>query len=174
MWEDVATELKGDLDNYVNVAEVDCHANREVGARFNITGFPMVKMFSKGRIYNYEGAREIKAIVQFARGEFMFHSSELVPPDLGLFGEVIMILKHAYTTALNDIENGHYYTKDIFLMSFPFLFFITLILITCVPSRTERNIQKMKNERLKLKKKNDLVEADDDDEDVKSSLIKSN
>lgn len=42
-WDELATSLKGK----VNVAKVDVTANRELGSRFDIKGFPTVKFFSK-------------------------------------------------------------------------------------------------------------------------------
>jgi thiol-disulfide isomerase/thioredoxin len=164
-WEDIASELKGEAENYVNVARVDCAAHREIGIRFNITGFPTVKMFHKGKLYHYEGKLEANALVQFARGDFKFENSNDVPPELGMFGEVAIIIKHAYHKAIDDFNTGNYFTQDILLMSMPVLFTCALILITSVPfaSSTIRKDQSLQSNT--LKKRKNLVEPDDDDDD---------
>lgn len=62
MYEEVATKLKGK----VNVAKIDVTANRDLGTRFDIKGFPTIKMISKGQVYDYRGRRTVDDISNFA------------------------------------------------------------------------------------------------------------
>ena len=159
--------MRSDPDNYVNVAKVDCDAHREIGSRFDIKGFPTVKMISKGKMYEYKGKKEAGEIIEFARGNFKFEESEDVPADLGLWGEVQKILKHAYKTAINDYNAGNFFTKDIFLISMPFLFIISLLLIIVLP--VGPSSPSPRDRKLRTKKKQDLVEPDDDVSDILTS-----
>ena len=161
MWENVALTLKEDTENYVNVAKVDCHNNRELGTRFDIKGFPTIKMLSKGKIYSYKGKRDVESIVEFARGGFRYEDSSEVPGDLGFFGEFIIILKHAFDTAINDFNNGNYFTKDILLISMPFIFLIATIIIALLPMDDHNS----KLDKVGIRKKNDLAEPDSQDDD---------
>lgn len=60
-YEQLATELLGQ----VNVAQVDVTANKELGRRFNITGFPTLKFIRLGMTYNYRGPRTVESMREF-------------------------------------------------------------------------------------------------------------
>ena len=66
VYEEVATKLKGK----VNVAKVDVTANRDLGSRFDIKGFPTVKFLSKGSVYDFRGRRSVDDLVNFAVSSF--------------------------------------------------------------------------------------------------------
>lgn len=133
VWEEVATNLKGDADNYVNVAKVDCDAHRGVGNRFDIRAFPTIKMISKGKVYTYKGKKDAESILHFARGDFKYEESDDVPKDLGIIGDIIKIANHAYKSALSDIETGKYFTKDVFFITLPVLFVLSILLLLMLP-----------------------------------------
>jgi len=132
-WENVAIELKGD----VNVAKVDVPANRDLGTRFDIKGFPTLKLFSKGQIYTFKGRRSFEELTDFARSGFHIHEPEQVAPEFGFFGETIFILKktfqHAYDGAIVDIKAHNYFTWNILFILLPFIFAIGLIIIHFLP-----------------------------------------
>ena len=153
VWEEVATQLKQDPDNYVNVAKVDCDAHRGVGGRFDIKAFPTIKMISKGKVYTYTGKKNVEDILYFAKGDFRFEESDDVPKDLGIIGEIIKIVKHAYKSALSDIEAGKYFTKDVFFIALPFLFGSSILLILMLPVDNGPSASvSMRNEKLRKKK----------------------
>ena len=52
-WEEISQSLVGE----VNVAKVDVPANQDLGRRFDIKGFPTLKLFVKGKSYTYKGKR---------------------------------------------------------------------------------------------------------------------
>jgi thioredoxin-like negative regulator of GroEL len=62
VYEEVATKLKGK----VNVGKIDVPANRELGTRFDVKGYPTLKFFSNGAVKDYNGARTAEALVLFA------------------------------------------------------------------------------------------------------------
>lgn len=62
--------------------------SRDLGTRFEIKGFPTLKMFSKGKIYTYEGRRNVEDLVAFAKGGFTTADPEDVPKPQGYFGEI--------------------------------------------------------------------------------------
>ena len=71
-WDKVASELKGE----VNVAKVDVPLNRNLGTRFDIKGFPTLKLFSKGHIYTFKGRRSFDELTEFAKSGFHVHEPE--------------------------------------------------------------------------------------------------
>ncbi|KAJ1388684.1 hypothetical protein B484DRAFT_459767 [Ochromonadaceae sp. CCMP2298] len=128
-YEEVATAL----DGLVNVARVDVPANRDLGTRFEIKGFPTIKLLSKGKVYDYNGKRRTEDILIFARGGYEIHSPEDVPPAMGIFGEVMYVFRHAYKKAGADLKSGNYFTIDVFLTFLPFLFGALIVLIMVIP-----------------------------------------
>ena len=164
VWEEVAAVLKNDPDNYVNVARVDCNEHKQVGSRFDIAGFPTIKMISKGKMYEYRGKKDVGEIVKFAQGDFKFEKDENVPADLGLLGDVIKILNHAYSTAIEDYNAGNYFTKDVLLISMPFLFIFSMFVLIFLP--VGPRVPSKKDRKLRVRKKNDLAEPDDDTNDI--------
>jgi thioredoxin-like negative regulator of GroEL len=65
-WEEFATATKGS----VNVAKVDVTQNRDLAAKFGIKGFPTLKFFSGGKVYDYSGARTLSAFKEFAESGY--------------------------------------------------------------------------------------------------------
>jgi len=74
-WETVATELA----DRVNVAAVDCTINTATAKRFDIRGFPTIKLLRKGQVYDYQGERTQKALVDFALGGYSSSATRSVP-----------------------------------------------------------------------------------------------
>eukprot|EP01040_Poterioochromonas_malhamensis_P000957 gene957-1014_t len=95
VYEQVAEALKGEI----NVAKVDVTANREIGTRFEIKGFPTIKLLRKGKVYTFKGRRTVDDLVEFARGGFETYSAEEIQPPVGVFGEIGYIYRHAYKQA---------------------------------------------------------------------------
>jgi len=65
-WDALAQSLSG--DHGVHIAEVDVSANEDLGRRFNIQTLPNMKLFVRGRVYDYAGARERVALMNFVKG----------------------------------------------------------------------------------------------------------
>ena len=131
--EEVADELKG----IVNVAKVDVMQSRDLGERFNIKGFPTVKLFSKGKIYTFEGRRSVEDLVAYAKGGFSDKDSEDVPKEVGYFGGVTRTLKMAFKEASQDVTSGNYFTPNVFLMVLPFVFALIFFLLVMMPVGVE-------------------------------------
>ncbi|CAK0795982.1 unnamed protein product, partial [Prorocentrum cordatum] len=66
VWQSAAETLHGTVD----VAEVDCTANVSKGLRrrFDISGYPTIKLFRNGTVYRYRGNRSKASLVEFASG----------------------------------------------------------------------------------------------------------
>lgn len=65
-WDEFAATSQG----VVNVAKVDVTQNRELATRFDIKGFPTLKFFSGGMVYDYSGPRTVKSFKEFAEGGY--------------------------------------------------------------------------------------------------------
>lgn len=154
--EEVAEELKG----VVNVAKVDVMGSRDLGTRFDIKGFPTLKLFSKGHVYTFKGKRSTAEIVEFARGGYQLHEPVKVPGELGYFGEIILVFKHAYKEASNDLNAGKYITANVFLMVLPIIFSFVLLLIFLIPfgDPEARARQKARADAMAAAKKNKSTE----------------
>ena len=59
------------LKGLVTVAAIDCDANKAVAGKYQISGFPTIKLFIEGKSepISYDGAREAPAIVSWAMGQ---------------------------------------------------------------------------------------------------------
>lgn len=130
IYEEVASALAGE----VNVAKVDVTGSRELGTRFEIKGFPTLKLFSKGKVYTYKGKRTVQDIVDFVKGGYAIHSPEEVQAPLGFFGEIAYVFRHAYKKASGDLRAGKFFTIDVFLTFMPVIFIALILLLIFAPS----------------------------------------
>lgn len=130
IYDEIAATLKGEI----NVAKIDVPANRDLGTRFEIKGFPTLKFLSKGKVYTYKGKRTVDDIIEFVRGGYQIQASEDVSPPLGVFGQLGYIYRHAYKTAGNDLRKGRFFTVDVFLVFLPVLFVLVITLLLCAPT----------------------------------------
>lgn len=131
-YERVAQMLEGE----VNVARVDVSANRDLGTRFEIKGFPTIKLLSKGQSYHFKGKRNAEDIAEFARGGYQIHEPEEVNPPMGWFGEILYVYRHAYKSAGKDLTAGNYLTVNVFLTFMPFIFVVLMAVLICAPVPT--------------------------------------
>lgn len=135
IYEKVAQKLKED-DSGVNVATVDVPANRDLGTRFEIKGFPTIKFLKDGKVFTYKGKRTLGDLVEFAKGGYLTQEATEVPPQLGFFGEIQFVFKQAYKQAKRDVSSGNYFTADVFLLSLPLIFISLLVLFVFIPIPT--------------------------------------
>ena len=123
MYEEVATSLKGK----VNVAKVDVPANRDIGSRFDIKGFPTIKLLSHGKVYDFKGRRSAAELEAFALDGYKLVQPAEIPEPVGLFGEVTNAFKQAYGMAVADVKRGNYFTSNVFLCCLPIIFITRLL-----------------------------------------------
>merc|ERR1719353_528302 len=85
LWEQVAAELKGEL----NVAKVDVTGSPGVQKRFGVQGFPSLLFFSHGKMYAFPRQDKkgkplqdtVERMVKFARGGFSKLDSKEIPKE---------------------------------------------------------------------------------------------
>eukprot|EP01036_Dinobryon_divergens_P035866 gene35866-46556_t len=128
-WEEIAQSLLGE----VNVAKVDVPANQDLGRRFEIKGFPTLKLFSKGKSYTYKGKRDAESLIAFAKGGYKDAEEEKVEPPKGFFGEIIDVFSGAAKRAYKSIQKGKYFTPDLFLIAMPLVVLILMIVLFLFP-----------------------------------------
>lgn len=63
-WEQVATNLKGILP----IVKVDCTSEQALCSRYDVRGYPTIKLFKKKQPTDYNGGRDAKSLVNFATG----------------------------------------------------------------------------------------------------------
>jgi len=60
-WEELATKNKGKF----HVAKIDCTVEEALATRFGIRGFPTIKFYHDGQLYDYKNPRKVDAFEQF-------------------------------------------------------------------------------------------------------------
>jgi thioredoxin domain-containing protein 5 len=67
-WKSLASSLSSiTAPRPIRVGQVDCTVEVGQAKRFGIKGFPSLKFFSQGRVYEYKGARTLDALETFAK-----------------------------------------------------------------------------------------------------------
>lgn len=122
VWEELATELKG----VANVAKVDVTGNRDLGNRFDIKGFPTIKFFHAGQIYDYKGRRTREAFVDFVKEGYKNAQSVSVPPPPTWFESTKKAVTGPFLAAYKDVNNGNYLTANVFVVSMPILVLVVI------------------------------------------------
>jgi protein disulfide-isomerase-like protein len=61
-------ELAGKTER--NVAKVDCTVEKELMNRFGVRGFPTIKYFTGGKVYDYKGARTVPAFQKYMESDY--------------------------------------------------------------------------------------------------------
>jgi len=96
IWEQVATDLKGS----VNVAKLDATEHTYTARRFDVRGFPTIKLLHRGNMYDFNGQRTAKDLAEFASKTFETAASKPIPPPFGWF-ETIW---DSITGTLSDVK----------------------------------------------------------------------
>jgi thioredoxin domain-containing protein 5 len=78
VWDALADSL--DDSAGIVVAKVDCTENRSVCQRFGVTGYPNLKFFADGQMFNYQGARSLEPLEEFVLGVYKNSVGVTVPP----------------------------------------------------------------------------------------------
>ena len=80
VWISLDTELK---DNHsekgINVANVDAIQNRDLALRFQVRGYPTLMYFAKGKLYRYQGPRDLESLIEFVTEGYQTDAGEDVP-----------------------------------------------------------------------------------------------
>ncbi|KAI8338450.1 thioredoxin-like protein [Chlamydoabsidia padenii] len=63
IWEQLARELQGQID----VAEVNCDKHGDVCQQNGITGYPVLKLFVNGQVFEFSGDRSLASMMVFAK-----------------------------------------------------------------------------------------------------------
>ena len=95
-WDGLADELKG----VVNIARVDATENRATSSRFGVRAFPTLKLFHKGKVFEYSGDRSKDSLKEFALGGFKEGTGEDVPGVVGAGGGLAALLPSGLTASL--------------------------------------------------------------------------
>jgi thiol-disulfide isomerase/thioredoxin len=75
IWNDLAGLVKDEF----NVAKVDVTENRELGERFGIKGFPTIKFFHGGEVFDYKGKRSVADFKTYVQGGYQQLTGSAVP-----------------------------------------------------------------------------------------------
>ncbi len=125
VWEEVATVLRNQ-EKPVNVAKVDVTANRGLGTRFDIKGFPTIKFFKQGKIYEYNGRRTKDAFVEYVNSGYQNAPNTEVPQMPTFFEQVKKSVSEPILAAYQDIQKGRYATPNVFLIAMPLFVLVVL------------------------------------------------
>jgi protein disulfide-isomerase-like protein len=106
VWKEVAERLED--DSSVVVASVDGTTDRSLLARFNVTGFPTIKLFVDGvRVYTYTGERSASAMVGYvANGDFGVHKFTIMPSVPTFAQQLMFALEDGVGLAEKQVMNA--------------------------------------------------------------------
>lgn len=76
-WNELAVEAKG----LFSVAKVDATEHTYTAKRFDVRGFPTIKLLHQGKMYSYEGPRTVKDLREFALGGFEKQAGVPIPGE---------------------------------------------------------------------------------------------
>jgi len=86
---DEASESE-DKPEGLNYAHIDCDGDgRMTCSRFDVKGFPTLLYLSKGKLYDFEGARSLEGISKYVEGELFKESEGKDVPPPPTFVEVL-------------------------------------------------------------------------------------
>ena len=136
MYEEVATELKGE----VNVAKVDASKERSLGSRFEIKGFPTILFLSHGQVYKYKGGREPRMrwwILPRGGYKLKVDDAQPVPQPMGPIAEFFSIFTKSYRSAVRDLAAGKFTSPHVLTMILPLFLGLLMLILICVPVESE-------------------------------------
>ena len=88
-------------------AKVDCTGNGDkVCARFKVRGFPTLKLFAHGKMYDYSGSRDADALQAFAEGGYAEVDGEKVPSLPTIFSKFIDSMQEDVDHILKKRKNA--------------------------------------------------------------------
>ena len=147
MYEELATDLLGQ----VNVAKVDVPANRDLGRRFDVAGFPTLKFLRKGMTYDYKGPRTIEALKDFVKGGYASSEGYRTPASKGWLDEMLASMRtvqegflRLLSSAREDIMGGKYTSSPV-LMTACLLFILLVAFGSCLIPASEEEIRYRKD-----------------------------
>lgn len=73
-WAEAAQILEKD-DPPIRIAKLDADAHSELAGRFDVQGYPTIKVFRSGSVEEYNGPRETQGIVDFVRSNLPAHTT---------------------------------------------------------------------------------------------------
>lgn len=126
----------------VNVAKVDVTANRDLGTRFEIKGFPTIKLLKDGKQYTYKGRRTADAIAEFATGGYSTVEAEVVRAPVGFFGEIKYAFADIFNAASKDVAAGQYFTQHTVVVALPVVFILMIFVVIFLPDPAPQEIKR--------------------------------
>jgi len=104
LWEELAKELE---EHGVICAKVDGSENRNLMNRFQVRGYPHMKLFHKGEMWTYTGTRSKEDLLDFARGGYADFLGDPVPKPPTLMKHIKDFLHRLTTEVRSTMVDGH-------------------------------------------------------------------
>ncbi|KAK8813265.1 hypothetical protein WA158_002857 [Blastocystis sp. Blastoise] len=101
-WIELAKVFSEEAD--VVIAELDADKYHDIGQKFGVTGFPTIKFFKNGEVIDYNGARDVDALVEFVNTNAgtQRNVDGSIKPEYGVVEEFDEIIK-----SFPDITEKH-------------------------------------------------------------------
>eukprot|EP00754_Rhynchopus_humris_P036320 Rhum_TRINITY_DN18470_c0_g1::Rhum_TRINITY_DN18470_c0_g1_i1::g.167285::m.167285 len=97
-WDKLAKKMQGEIV----VAKVDATANQLTSARFGIQFFPTLVFLRQGKMYKYEGAKDLAAFEAFVTAGYEKAEALPVPAEVGLIGAYWKMIVADVSQVYND------------------------------------------------------------------------
>ncbi|OWF40778.1 protein disulfide-isomerase A4-like [Mizuhopecten yessoensis] len=125
-----AAKRLADIDEPIFLGKVDATEEKELASRFDVTGYPTLKMFRNGRDSDYNGERDVSGIINYmmkqqgeasklkhTKKEVKHYMLEDQVTIMGFFDNMFDPLLRVYMDAANDLREdftfGHSVSKDV-------------------------------------------------------------
>lgn len=76
VWDELATQTPG---HGATIARVDCDTNAATCRRFGVRGYPTLIYFARGKMYRFEGRRQLESLVDFITTDHRKKEGSLIP-----------------------------------------------------------------------------------------------
>jgi len=132
-WDETAARLAGE----VNVAKVDVTANKNLGTRFDVKGFPTLLYIRQGKVYKYKGKRDADSLVSFIQEKKYLdeeYEPKEVPKPLGIFGPLFKVFEQFFELIFKNIKSGDFFSPVMLAMYVLLVFIGMFVLVLAIPA----------------------------------------
>lgn len=108
--------------NGIHVGRVDCDAHKMLCRRFEVTGYPTIKLIANNKLYDFpeEGERNLKEFKEFATTQYLKLEAKEIPVGNSIIDPVIAVAEIIVVDLMHVYDN--------YMLGGIALFFVTFVI----------------------------------------------